>query len=73
MSSKKKMDPSPLITRDEYTIDDAISKIGTGPFQWKLLFLTGLIWAADAMEMMLSLLYVRTIRHLIYLILVCFV
>jgi len=36
-----------------YTIDEAISKIGTGTFQYRLLFLTGGIWAADAMEMML--------------------
>ena len=36
-----------------YTVDDAISKIGNGKFQYRLMFLTGGIWAADAMEMML--------------------
>ena len=36
-----------------YTIDDAISYIGSGWFQYRLLFLTGMIVAADAMEMML--------------------
>ena len=73
-SSKKLMDPNPLITRDEYTIDDAISKIGTGPFQWKLLFLTGLIWAADAMEMMLRVHPARmdAINQSFYLVLLVF-
>eukprot|EP01083_Nonionella_stella_P069777 186214_1 len=36
-----------------FTVDEAISHIGTGKFQWRLLFLTGAIWSADAMEMML--------------------
>jgi len=36
-----------------YSVDDAITKIGNGKFQYRLMFLTGGIWAADAMEMML--------------------
>ena len=30
-----------------YTVDDAISKIGNGKFQHRLLFLTGGIWAGS--------------------------
>eukprot|EP01084_Bolivina_argentea_P155228 270521_1 len=37
----------------KYSIDDAISHVGIGWFQYRLLFLTGMINAADAMEMML--------------------
>lgn len=40
-------------TNSWFTIDEAISGIGIGKFQYKLMFLTGFIWAADAMEMML--------------------
>ena len=58
------MDPQPLLTDvEEYSIDDAISKIGIGPFQYKLLFLTGLIWAADAMEMMLLTFLIPKLRE----------
>jgi len=35
------------------TFDDAIEYIGFGPFQWKLVFLCGFVWAADAMELMI--------------------
>lgn len=35
------------------TIDDAIEQIGVGRFQWRLLFVNGLTWAADAMEVLL--------------------
>ena len=36
----------------EYTLDDAIEQIGFGVFQIKLIFVAGLSWMADAMEMM---------------------
>lgn len=32
------------------TIDDALSQGGTGRFQWNLLMIFGLVWAADAMQ-----------------------
>ena len=35
------------------TIDDAIERIGVGRFQWRLLAVNGLIWAADAMEVLM--------------------
>eukprot|EP01084_Bolivina_argentea_P042867 79017_1 len=35
-----------------YTVDEAITAIGVGPFQYKILIVTGLFWAADAIEMM---------------------
>eukprot|EP01083_Nonionella_stella_P069776 186212_1 len=43
----------------EYSVDHGINTVGRGPFfgvglfQFRLLFLTGAVWAADAMEMML--------------------
>lgn len=33
-----------------YTIDEVVAKGGFGPFQWKLLFLCGIVWSADASE-----------------------
>lgn len=35
------------------TIDQAIEQIGVGRFQWRLLLVNGLTWAADAMEILL--------------------
>ncbi|XP_053711345.1 synaptic vesicle 2-related protein-like [Synchiropus splendidus] len=35
------------------TLDEALDAIGFGSFQWKMFFLTGLSWIADAMEMMI--------------------
>ncbi len=35
------------------SVDDAIDRIGLGPFQWRLLAICGLTWAADAMEVLL--------------------
>ncbi len=35
------------------TIDDAIEHIGVGRFQWRLLLVNGLTWAADAMEVLM--------------------
>ena len=40
---------SPPVT----TVDDAIERIGLGPFQWRLLGINGLVWAADAMEVLI--------------------
>ena len=36
-----------------YTVDDAIEKIGFGPFQILIAVFCGLMWVADAMELML--------------------
>ena len=32
------------------TIDEALTRGGTGLFQWRLLCIFGLVWAADAMQ-----------------------
>mmetsp|Transcript_10451 Transcript_10451/g.15705 ORF Transcript_10451/g.15705 Transcript_10451/m.15705 type:complete len:491 (+) Transcript_10451:28-1500(+) len=37
----------------EWTVDKAIYEIGCGKYQYHLFIITGTIWAADAMEMML--------------------
>lgn len=34
------------------TIDDALGRIGTGPFHYRLLAIFGLVWAADAMQVL---------------------
>jgi|SRR4051794_24301512 len=34
------------------TIDQALSRIGTGPFHYRLLGIFGLVWAADAMQVL---------------------
>lgn len=34
------------------TIDGALSRIGIGPFQYRLLAIFGLVWAADAMQVL---------------------
>lgn len=36
------------------SIDEAIDRIGVGRFQWRLLFVNGLTWAADAMEVLIA-------------------
>eukprot|EP01084_Bolivina_argentea_P150980 263585_1 len=36
-----------------YTIDEAINAIGIGKFQWKILIVTGSLWAGDAIEIMI--------------------
>eukprot|EP01083_Nonionella_stella_P232144 819221_1 len=57
----------------EYSVDDAINEIGKGPyfgvglFQVRLLFLTGAVWAADAMEMMLLSFLLPTLAKELYL------
>ncbi|ACO45671.2 MFS transporter [Deinococcus deserti] len=35
------------------SVDAAIDGLGLGPFQWRLLLICGLTWAADAMEVLL--------------------
>ncbi|MFD2609284.1 MFS transporter [Deinococcus taklimakanensis] len=35
------------------SVDDVIDRLGLGPFQWRLLAICGLTWAADAMEVLL--------------------
>ncbi|HEU4321901.1 MAG TPA: MFS transporter [Roseiflexaceae bacterium] len=42
--------PGPVVN----TVDAAIERIGVGRFQWRLLFVNGLVWAADAMEVLLA-------------------
>ena len=39
--------------RNVYTVDDAIEKMGFGPFQMFIFFFCGLLWTADAMEVMI--------------------
>jgi MFS transporter, putative metabolite:H+ symporter len=34
------------------TVDEALEAIGTGPFQYRLLAIFGLVWAADAMQVL---------------------
>lgn len=34
------------------TIDEALARIGAGPFQYRLLGIFGLVWAADAMQVL---------------------
>lgn len=34
-------------------MDEAIEQIGVGRFQWRLLFVNGLVWASDAMEVLI--------------------
>lgn len=46
-----------------YTVDDAISMMGMGRFQYKMLLFTGVIWAADAMEMMLLAFLIPKLKH----------
>ena len=41
------------MSRKEYTIDDAIEKLGFGPFQTMIFFFCGFLWLADAMELMI--------------------
>lgn len=39
--------------RPARTVDEAIEQIGVGRFQWRLLFVNGLVWASDAMEVLI--------------------
>ncbi|UBV45076.1 MFS transporter (plasmid) [Deinococcus taeanensis] len=38
---------------DTLSVDAAINQLGLGAFQWRLLLICGLTWAADAMEVLL--------------------
>ncbi|ELU14236.1 hypothetical protein CAPTEDRAFT_220893 [Capitella teleta] len=40
-------------SEDTYTVDQAVDAIGFGKFQLKLSLFTGIVWMADAMEMMI--------------------
>jgi len=39
-----------LERRETYTVEEAIDRIGYGAFQMKLMFVIGLAWMADSME-----------------------
>lgn len=41
------------LTKETFTVEEAVESIGFGRFQWKLSILTGCAWMADAMELML--------------------
>lgn len=47
------MDAATAYPRATITIDEAIDQIGIGRFQYRLLFICGLGWAADAMEVII--------------------
>ena len=47
------MTSTPASTTPLTTVDDAIERIGLGRFQWRLLGINGLVWAADAMEVLI--------------------
>ncbi|XP_057674107.1 synaptic vesicle 2-related protein-like [Corythoichthys intestinalis] len=49
-SSVSSADPT---KQDTFTLDEGLDALGFGSFQWKLLFVTGFSWVADAMEMMI--------------------
>ncbi|XP_049594164.1 synaptic vesicle 2-related protein [Syngnathus scovelli] len=54
LGRRKSACASVLNTKQEtFTLDEALDALGFGMFQWKLLFLTGFSWVADAMEMMI--------------------
>lgn len=46
-------EPSKETAEDTFTVDHAVDMIGFGWFQLKLSLFTGLVWMADAMEMMI--------------------
>ena len=41
------------IHKDTYTIDEAISMMGVGKFQWRILICTGILYAGDSTEIMI--------------------
>ena len=53
--ASEELDSSELtgINEKVYTVDDAINKIGFGPFQVLITVFCGLLWIADAMELMI--------------------
>lgn len=54
-SISTKGSPSSICSNNEdtFTVDQAVEAFGFGWFQIKLSFFTGLVWMADAMEMMI--------------------
>jgi len=34
------------------SMDEALDRAGTGPFQWRLIGIFGLVWTADAMQVL---------------------
>lgn len=42
-----------------YTIDDALSHMGVGCFQYRMIFITGFMYAADAMEMVFCYIFIH--------------
>ncbi|XP_061658048.1 synaptic vesicle 2-related protein isoform X2 [Syngnathoides biaculeatus] len=51
-SSSPAADNNPT-PESSFSLNEALDALGFGRFQWKLLFLTGFSWVADAMEMMI--------------------
>lgn len=45
--------PLPTAGASALSLDAAVDRLGLGPFQWRLLAICGLTWAADAMEVLL--------------------
>ena len=37
----------------EYSVSEVIDKIGSGCFQYRMMLVTGLLWTADCMEIMI--------------------
>ena len=55
-SSKEVLDRASFVTSEEeavFTVDEVINKMGFGPFQVLITVFCGLIWVADAMELMI--------------------
>ena len=52
-------------TRNEIvcSVDEAITYIGIGPFQYKILIVTGLLWAADGIEIMILTFLLPTLQE----------
>ena len=44
---------NPAAAAQPDSIDDVIERIGLGRFQWRLLGINGLVWAADGMEVLI--------------------
>jgi hypothetical protein len=44
---------APVTEDTTFTAEEAIEYLGFGKFQWGMLFYVGLIWFADAMELMM--------------------
>lgn len=53
LASAVEEDPPLFSSQQSYTVEEAISHIGVGNFQYGLLAMTGLCWTAESMEMLL--------------------